>query len=420
MADLNDALNTVLQHATGIWISLDVDGTNVFKLLTLGSTSGVEETLVTTGVLNIRTQAIQSSKLVGQTKQGDTVVVSGTFYDATSKVTYAQLKSINGTPQSGYIGRKGADGEIWLVPPSVPVLTIPEPPVVSVPPPPPVSTSFKIGAHIMWGGNYSLLTAWAQMGKLPGVTNVKTAGRGDHLLNQTIKQASNNKTLILQRWYNEHDPLPGPDWSNSDLHMVGINYFNAYYDLYLKNDPDRQFADWHQIINEPTAIGPGVPSFWMGAMQAAEALNCKLAVGCYSVGFPLLPSAEDGNTFWAPMWDALRYAKAHGHVWMRHGYIVPDIGGNWTDPNYMLRHRLELTAQGLSDMPVIYGEYGTANGAHMDDDTYLNGIKSAQAELQKDVNVLFVSLWTCGGGGGWPDSLIDGKLPRLIEYAKTF
>ncbi len=74
---------------------------------------------------------------------------------------------------------------------------------------------------------------------------------------------------------------------------------------------------------------------------------------------------------------------------------------------------------GLSDMPVVYGEYGTANGAHFSDDAYMDGVKSAQAELQKDANVLFVSLWTFGGGGGWPDSLIDGKLPRLIEYAQT-
>lgn len=317
---------------------------------------------------------------------------------------------------NGYLQR--VDNKLWL---AAQYLTSAQPAVTPpfVPQPPISPFKTKWGLHVIWGGDYDAIVGMARDGILPGITNMKYAERSDALSNETIKTVSNGKTLILNRWYNEHDPLVYPDWNKDDLTAEGAALCQQYFGTYLIDDPDSRMADWHQLFNEPTSIGhgPGMASFWLGAMKAAESLGIRLAIGCFSERFPPLPN--EVPAFWNPFFDVLRYARDHGHVYMIHGYIAPDPGGSWTNSPSMLRHRLELIPPDLHNMPTIYGEYGTAYGAEMDDDSYIAGVNAADAELMKDPGILFVSGWSAGGGGGWPRSNINGKIVRLAARAKA-
>lgn len=421
MADLNDALNTVLQHATGIWISLDIDGSNVFKLLTLGAASTSDETLITTGVLNIRTQALQSAKLVGQTKQGDSVIVNGTFYDSVSKVTYAQLKSINGTPQSGYIGRKSADGEIWLVPPSAPILTFPQPPTIPqpsgwMPVPYPRHT-----LHYIAGGNWNNVAGWLKqrkdMGKpVPGLLLCSMGWSGEPLPENAI--AAGAMEVIWR------DYPGGSGWGNwadtAGSYQAGFDHV-AHCRL-PGGSLDKTFI---QIQNEATSVGPGLANFYHGAFDAAQLRGIKLVYPVFSVGFPPLD-------FWAGFVDVLRRGRDEGHRFTLHQYRAfwdqdGEIGtdkqtfiNTLLNPDICLRHQKIFAAlpTDLKHEPVVLTEFFSRVATRIPLDWYRDGVKALNAVLVNDPNLAWAAHWTYGHGGDndWEVSEIyDEKAAALFE-----
>jgi len=279
-------------------------------------------------------------------------------------------------------------------------------------------TGNRISLHVMAGANnnavYDLLEATSRAGKaLPGMTLVKYGWSGEMQVGDILAHSPNTRVMLrhyVQAWDGQ-----GPDWSQLNLYAAGANFMSLYYSTCLSQNADSKRATWHQIINEP-GYGAGTASWWTGALDVAESLGLKLAVGCFGTGNPKLPD-ETGN-IWPSLYDLLRRVKARGHVLMLHQYIDPDPGGAWDSLWEPLRNEklIPLLPSDIQDVPVAIGEFGTRFGSKLNDADLLAGLKTAEASFVNDRNVIYAGCWTVGGAGAWADSLLDGHLAALKAY----
>lgn len=274
----------------------------------------------------------------------------------------------------------------------------------------------KIGLHIMNGVDSNalidLLRSTNSAGKpIPGVLLMKQGWGGEFNVSG-IKGASPKTEVMLRYWKAENEDANGRiPWHQSDLREIGRSRV-LNYAAYL-NDDDK-LADFHQFINEPSA-GIGTPSFWDGAISAANDLGIKIAIGCFSVGTPALPG-QPGGEFWADMGAVMEKAVKGGHCYMRHNYTVPDPGGDWVNEWTMTRHHKDIESIGIPGLAVRLGEFGTEYGLTIGGDLYKR-LAEADAAMSGDT-CLWAALWSLGNGGssGWDHSRLDWAIPLIKSY----
>lgn len=272
---------------------------------------------------------------------------------------------------------------------------------------------------------YELFRACFAAGKpVRGCTLVKfpvTSWQGQMTI-AGIKQAS-PPTKVVLRVYVPAWEGTGPDWSLPDLYQVGNAFAKRYYDTVLKNNPDNLLADYHQIINEPTALlGPGAASWWSAVLDVFDSHNLKVAVGSFATGNPKLP--DESGSHWDAMYPVLRRIQhvdpdGRHHVLALHAYVDPDPFGSWSDPWETIRDEM-LTAElpvEFRHIPIALIEFGTRFATRYSVADYMVGLKVAEAAFADDTNVEFINLWLCGGAGAWQDSEIgNDKIDEIQNY----
>ncbi len=366
--------------------------------------------VASTDGLYIRQGPSQTTERIGSLSYGALTTVYTNPVTKTSVATYVKRADGAGFVALDYLYDPRNAAPTVTAPTPAPVhAPTPKPAPIPAPPSVAIPTGKRWGLHIMPGANYAkilgtLKTLSDAKKPIKGVTLVKFSTGFDNMSVASIKDASPT-TKVLLRWYDKGWEQRPIDWNTKDLTQVGKDWVQAYHDEFLRGDDF--LADYHQVINEPS-YGPGTATFWEGAIEKANELKIKLAVGCFANGYPdlgLIPQL-------AKIFSAM---QSTGHIYMRHGYVLPDPGGDWTSDWTMERYRREYTALGTV-IPVILGEFGTFAATKYSKEDYIAKLALAEQAMANDP-VEFASLWTAGGGGTWGDSLIgDDKLDALEQY----
>lgn len=348
--------------------------------------------------------------------------------------TMVKATTSDKVPAGGYLWRKvsvpsvnlkGWMAEAKLSPSEVYLTSTPPSSSGGIPPvTPPAKTRIgsRMSLHILPGANtgmvLDLLRTTLSAGKpLAGALLVK-AGWGGELTVNGVKSTSPNTEVMLRRWdANWENETQRIDWSIGNLKTVGYNMVKRYHSLFIATDPDAKLADFHQFINEPS-YGVGTSSFWEGAMDAASELNIKLAIGCWSVANPPLPN-EPGGNIWNSLYPMLRRARVFGHAFMLHQYILPDPSGEWNNEWGIMRHH-QLYAQfpaDLKDLPVRFGEFGTAYAAtNYSTNVLIAGFAVADEAMKNDDQVKWAAAWTAGNMVSWKFSELEPHMAGIKNY----
>lgn len=297
-------------------------------------------------------------------------------------------------------------------------------PTLPLPNPNPQIATSVISLHITSNANKALVldllrSAYLAGKAIRGVLLLRL-GWEKEITAQEIKQVSPT-TEVMLRWFYANEP--GPDWNNPDLYAAGVqaaaNYFKRF------NNPDNEYADFHQIINEP-GYGRGTVSFWQGALDVAVSLRKKLAVLCFSNGVPALPEDKDKHfyEFWQHVEThaLLRRLRREGHALMLHAYILPQAQGKvWNGAYDVFRFIkiYEALPADLKDLPLRFGEYGDLQALKHGIDHFMNNVKLTDEIFKMYPFIKWAALWETGHGGDiaqWGGDQLDAAIPRLKEY----
>lgn len=160
--------------------------------------------------------------------------------------------------------------------------------------------------------------------------------------------------------------------------------------------------------------------FWIDAMRYAEQKGRKLAIFADAVGNPPDTPASTAIQKWLTRTDALRRAKANGHIVALHVYSAPgtppgSLSADNLRPYYEARFieyykALPENAKATLVFTEAACEYERGRFQGID-----NAVKWATAFYKLIKPYPFVAgmcLWTVGGNG-WQDASIDSALPAL-------
>lgn len=272
--------------------------------------------------------------------------------------------------------------------------------------------------HYMSGGNWDTFARAAQNraavgAPIPGVLICSLGWGGEPTPESAI--ACGIKEVIWR------DYVGGSQWG--DWQDEKGSYTEGYTHVLNMRLPTGSLASTYiQIINEPTAVGPGTITFWQGAMDAAKKRGIKLAVGCFSVGFPQMD-------FWPTFYDVLRRVRDEGHRFMLHEYRAgkdDDAGPDFTtfaksvlDPWTGLRHQYIYAAfpDDLKKLPLVIGEFMSKVATKIPIDWYMGAVHQYTNAVADDP-VLWIAHWTRGNGGAqsWNVSqLSDDQVAVIVK-----
>lgn len=173
-------------------------------------------------------------------------------------------------------------------------------------------------------------------------------------------------------------------------------------------------ADAYQIANEhyhkshPAWMVEAMAWFYVGAMQAAEAMDTFVLVGDFGVGGP----EDEHLPLLTPM---LTRAEANGHPLNYHGYCQPNVydialGAEW----FAMRWRRIVA--GYPALRVIIGECG---GYYDNGPDIMGMMKMYQPMLAPFANVIGAAVFTAKAAEPWKSGGFNFD-PHLNEYATWF
>lgn len=247
-------------------------------------------------------------------------------------------------------------------------------------------------------------------------SRLKAAGRplSSLVVTGNMKLANGAVSLVTRLIY-RHDGItsdvptltqnPGVDY------WIGYNWMMGKLSQIAGLDPRSYF----QPTNEPT-YQKGYNEFWMGVMAAADNVGRKVGICAFSVGNP-------DPVDWSTMAQALKYAKAHGHIVILHtgsepGTAPGTLGSGlqwWVD-----RAEYFYAAVPEEDRPfLVFGEAARDEvGTGRFDGTGPTE-QWAQAIANDYVRFLWcvgICLWTLGSSHPWEESSLDGILVELERW----
>ena len=226
------------------------------------------------------------------------------------------------------------------------------------------------------------------------------------------------QTVVIVRLLDGNDYR----WNAKTLTRAdGLKYYN---DTKWRITADHRKADAIQLwnINEPAIDdGDGVANWWLGVLDGAEADGIKVAVLCWSVGYPPLPKERDtagnlkpGQGFWASAktHELLRRVKAKKHFFLLHQYLQQfDFDNTWD-----IRRNERIYANfpaDLKDVPLWIGEFGWSwlyNQPAKSADALDRLLTTMQVHYGNVGYIKGTALWTLGDSGGWTRDMWDAYL----------
>lgn len=375
-----------------------------FKPISLPPAPTSETMTVNTGTLNVRPEPGTAKAAIRTVVRGQVLVVRGSTL--ANSYHWAELLSVDGIPQTGYVARE------YLAP--APVPPAPESPPVTVIP--------KAAVHFQTNGDKVGLLDLLKTGKIGGVLNMRV-NRDNDLTASEVKAVAPAVEVCERFWFDDKTSPSGrnftPDWSQRDLQQVGYDWCKEYFDTF----PTDRKSNWHQIINEPS-WGPGTASFWQGAMDYADAIHVNLGLLCISNGNPPLPyetQRNDYREFWIDpdILAMLRRGKKRGDVMLLHEYVLPQEQGlPWTDDWCILRHKRvhDVLPDDLKDMYIIVGEWGDTHGTAYGNQHYADNLKQGLALVKDDAYLRWLAWWTWGATNEqqWGKDKIEGAKIEIM------
>jgi len=198
------------------------------------------------------------------------------------------------------------------------------------PPSPPALTANKGGLHIVVQGSHhgyeDYLRRCAEAGRPVGLIKVMKDGGAAQL----AKEIS-SKTITVWRWFSGKDyeddtPAGNWQWPASSSRQVARDWMKW---LYLIWEPDRQWVDFYEFLNEPDPADQyGIEraaELVQYCMEDAEAHGFKTAIWSWTAGLPRTPTIHAGDFPQAEaILETLKWAAEHGHAFAVHDGSVND------------------------------------------------------------------------------------------------
>lgn len=233
---------------------------------------------------------------------------------------------------------------------------------------------------------------------VPGVTLLYGIG-GELPIPEVLKVVP---SVVLRVYYDSGPPI---DWNSVTAYADGYRFCQWYFNAFVLPFPDRQDQRIrHQILNEP-GVGLHTGDWWRGAMDCARDLgNYKLAVCCFSVGFPPLPTdtAIPYHEFWtlAETHRMLWQVQAQDHWLALHQY---DLAlGEWTNPWDIMRHKFVYSYFPSGCTPVlVFPEFGQEKGAFLAMSDWIRKLGNANRLLAQDKYVRSAMIWEMYHTASW-------------------